>query len=341
MSELYDFTAAVIGIGRIGMLLEDDPKRQKPATHFGMWASNKRVNFVAVSDTNVDNLAVARSKIPEIQAYEDPEEMLREVKPDIVSIATWKDTHYDMMKLCLKHGVKAIVCEKPIAEKNEDAREVVEEARRKSVHLFINHRRRFDELLYPFQQDLKDGLLGEIVQVQALYVYGLVTTGTHVIDTLRFFFKKIAGEVKWVIGLPYPFKHFSPEDDPCIDGWIGFENGLKISLHSLDIKDYDIFDYYIYGRKGKAIYKNIGRDIEIYKVIESPEHKGFTELSNEPTEKRGGKPRDQFGFLANHVLDCLEGKATSLSTGEDSLRALEILNAMHESAAKNGVKIEV
>jgi predicted dehydrogenase len=341
MGNDFDFTAAVIGIGRIGMLLEDDPKRKKPGTHFGMWELNPRVDLVAVSDTNPDNLAIAKSKRTAIQTYANPEKMLEEVQPDIVSIATWKDTHYEMMKLCLKHGVKAIVCEKPIAEKNEDAREVVEEARSKSVHLFINHRRRFDELLYPLRRELEEGFIGEIIQVQVLYVYGLVTTGTHVIDTLRFFLKDIAGEVRWVIGLENPFRHFSPGDDPCIDGWIGFENGLKVSIQSLDIKDYDIFDYYIYGRKGKAIYKNIGRDIEIYKVIESPEHKGFTELSFQPTERRGGEPRDQFGFLANHVLDCLEGKATSLSTGEDSLRALEILNAMKESASNKGMKIEI
>ena len=36
-------------------------------------------------------------------------------------------------------------------------------------------------------------------------------------------------------------------------------------------------------------------------------------------------------FLGDNVIDCLEGRATSLSTGEDSLRALEILLAMQKS----------
>jgi len=50
----------------------------------------------------------------------------------------------------------------------------------------------------------------------------------------------------------------------------------------MDMKDYDIFDFYFYGREGKVVFKNIGRDIEIFKVIDSPEHRGFTELSNHP-----------------------------------------------------------
>ena len=36
---------AIIGIGRIGMLLELDKKRIKPATHFGMWNYNKKVTL--------------------------------------------------------------------------------------------------------------------------------------------------------------------------------------------------------------------------------------------------------------------------------------------------------
>ena len=94
----------------------------------------------------------------------------------------------------------------------------------------------------------------------------MLTTGTHVIDTLRFFLKDIAGEIKWVMGTLNTFPHFSPSDDPCVDGWIGFENGLKISLQSLDMKAYDIFDLNLYGSKGKVIFKNIGRTLEIYNI---------------------------------------------------------------------------
>ena len=69
---------------------------------------------------------------------------------------------------------------------------------------------------------------------------------------------------------------------------------------------YDIFDFYFYGTKGLAVFKNIGRDIEIYDILDSSEHDGFTELNNIPKEKRGGKPRDQFGYLAKNVIESLK-----------------------------------
>ena len=331
------YKAAVVGTGRIGMLLEQDPKRVKPATHVGLWIAHPRTELVAVCDNDPKKFDVARAMKPGVHTYTDPEELLKTEKPDIVTISTWRDSHYDMMKLALKYHVPAIVLEKPIAEKAEHAREIVEEAKRQGTHLFINHRRRFDPLLYDVRKDIQNGLIGEIMQVSAQYVFGLVTTGTHLIDALRFFL----GDVKWVAAFPNAKKHFAPPDDPCIDGFIGFENDVKVAAQSLDMKDYDIFTIDMFGRKGRVTFKNIGRDFEIMHVTDSPEHQGFTELDDKNIEHRGGAVRNQFMFLGDNVIDCLEGRATSLSTGEDSMRALEILLAMQESVRQGGKVIHL
>jgi predicted dehydrogenase len=335
------YTAALIGAGRIGMLLEDDPKRVKPATHFGMWAGHPRARLAAVCDSDPKRLEFAKAKLPGVRAFTDPGRMLAEVKPDVVSIATWKDTHHAMAKLALAHGVRAIVLEKPIAERYEHAREIVEEARSKGVHLLVNHRRRFDPLVRRLRDDLKNGLIGEILQVSCCYVYGLVTTGTHLIDTLRMLLKDVAGEIAWVSAFPNAFETLHPDGDPNVDGFVGFENGLKAAVQSLSMKDYDIFDVHIYGRRGKVLFRNIGRDIEVIPVVESVEHRGFTELASEPAERRGGKPRDLFRSLADNAVACLDGTATSLSTGEDSLKALAVLLAMRRSAADGGRVVDI
>jgi predicted dehydrogenase len=335
------YKAAVIGIGRIGMALEDDPKRLKPATHFGMWDSHPRADFVAVADADPKKLSDAARRRPGIRTYTDPTALLATEKPDIVSIATWKDTHYEMMRLCLDHGIPAIVCEKPIAERYEDAAEIVSEARIKGAHLFINHRRRFDELLYPMRNEIANGFIGEVMQVSSYYCYGLVTTGTHLVDALRFLLLPACGEVEWVAAYPNKLSAYHPPDDPCIDGVVGFANGQKATIQSLNIRDYDLFQFDIFGRAGKFSLRNIGRDIFVHKVISSPEHEGFTELSDAPTEVRGGAPREQFRYMADNVIDTLEGRAQPLSTGEDSLKALQILLAMQESVRGDGRKVIV
>ena len=92
------------------------------------------------------NLIFAKSHDPSIACYTRPDELLSKHSPDVISISTWRDSHYAIMKLALRHDVSAIVCEKPIAEREEHAREIVAEANRKGIHLLINHRRRFDPL---------------------------------------------------------------------------------------------------------------------------------------------------------------------------------------------------
>lgn len=330
------YRAALIGAGRIGMLLERDPKRLKPATHFGMWSSHPRADLVAVCDADPAKLAVAGELEPGIAVYEDARALLSAERPDVVSIATWKDSHYEMCRLALEHGVRAIVLEKPIAERLEHAREIVEEARRRGVHLLVNHRRRFDPLLYPLRDELRDGLVGRIQQVSSYYVYGLVTTGTHLVDAIRFLLGDLEGEIAWVAAFPNERPHFAPPDDPCADGFLGFESGVKASVQSLDMKRYDHFQIDVYGETGLVSLRSIGREAAIARVVDSPEHEGFTELEPQPSETRGGAPRDQFRTLADNAVACLDGTATSLSTGEDSLRALEILLAMQESAASGG-----
>ena len=46
--------------------------------------------------------------------YKNYIEMIKTEKPDIVSIATWKDTHFEITSKCIDLGIKVIVLEKPL-----------------------------------------------------------------------------------------------------------------------------------------------------------------------------------------------------------------------------------
>ena len=100
---------AVIGVGRIGMLLEQDKKRLKPATHFGMWNTNKKAQLVAVCDEDLSKEKIVKKLNKKVIFYEDAKKMLNETKPEIVSISTWKNTHFKFCKMCIENKVKTIV----------------------------------------------------------------------------------------------------------------------------------------------------------------------------------------------------------------------------------------
>ena len=119
------------------------------------------------------------------------------------------------------------------------------------TNVIVNHRRRFDDDIIKLKSLLEKGIIGDILQVSCFYVYGILTTGTHLIDTLRMLFIDIAGEIDEVAGFKSNNLSFTSKDDNNLDAFLKFKNGLSCAIQSLDMKSYDNFDIYIYGKKGK------------------------------------------------------------------------------------------
>jgi predicted dehydrogenase len=332
----------VIGAGRIGLSHEFDSKRIKPASHVGMWAKNKNCDLVAICDKNFSQYKKVKRIEKNIKFFDDPKKMLNDIKPKIVSIATWKDTHFKITKLCILHGVKVIVLEKPLANNIKQAKEIINLIKRKKVKVLVNHRRRFDDEIIKLKKKLDKGLIGEIIQASSYYVYGLLTTATHAIDTLRYLLSGKAGEIKEVYGFKNNFKNFSSFDDKNYDAVLVFQNGLKVTLQSLDIKSYDNFDFHFYGKKGKVLITDIGRTILKYSIQKSPEHSGFTELKKIPSKLCSSRPRKQFSKLAENAIDCLNKKnLLPLCSAKDSYIDMEVINKIILSAKDNSRKKKI
>ena len=166
----------------------------------------------------------------------------------------------------------------------------------------------------------------------------MLTTGTHVIDTLRFLLNDIAGEVDKVSGLRNNFKCHHSKDDKNYDAIIIFKNGLKATMQSLNIKNYDIFDFHIFGTKGKLLITGIGRSIFKYKIVNSPEHEGFDELSLNPQRICKSSPRKQFLKLAQNATSCFQNKKIKpLCSAYDSYIDMEVIDKIILSAKNNSV----
>lgn len=336
------FSVCHIGAGRIGFTLEFDKKRKKPASHLGMWKYNNEVNLIGVCETKNSNKRLLRKIYKKLDIFENYIKMIKQKKPDIISIATWKDSHFRITSKCIDLGIKVIVLEKPLANNLKQAVLLHKKIKKNKVKVLINHRRRFDEEIISLRNKIKSGLIGNIMQVSSYYVYGVLTTGTHLIDTLRMLLIDVAGDVEKVIGIKNKFHFFHPKNDENIDGIIFFKNGLKASIQSLDIKKYDNFDICLHGTKGKILISGIGRSGLLFEVIKSPEHQGFEELSQTPKKIFGHKPRNQFGLLAKNAVDCLKYKNTQpLCNDFDSLIDMKIIDALIKSSNKKSKVIKI
>ena len=153
--------AGVIGCGFIGA--------DSPDSHMKGYQECPDIILMALCDSDL-----TRIPYPERGEYEEYTDYMQMVismqtvlseKLDIVSVCTPTKTHARIVTDIAPY-VKAINCEKPIAESVADADEMIRVCKEYGVILQVNHQRRFSQPVFRWSR-------------------GYVHNGTHVVDFLR------------------------------------------------------------------------------------------------------------------------------------------------------------
>lgn len=326
------YRAVVVGCGRVGLAWERPEEPQpKPATHAGAFGRHPRVELAAVADLKPEALALARGLFPGVATFTDYRELLADVRPEIVAVATHEDAHLEIVEACAGLGVRAVVCEKPIARAVEDARRMIDVCARAGVLLFVNHTRRFDPAVRRVRDELAAGAIGQVVQATCYYTNGLFNTGTHLVDLLRFL---LDSDVRWVLAVGNA-QGAVPRGDVGVDALIEFASGARAALQCLDRDDYRIFDVHLYGRAGTLALTRSSYQVAWTRLTPPPRELDFD------GQTRKGCARSFMESMAAHVVDCLDGRDRPISRGEDGLAALETLHALRVSASRGGVRLDL
>jgi len=184
--------AAIVGLGRIASLLEEDSLREKPCTHAGAISANLDCGLVAGCDIDEERRQLFARKW-QVPVYADASEMLRAHKPEILAIATHPDSHYHYCRLAAGLGVRALICEKPLAGNLGEGRKIARLAEN-GLAIITNHERRYSEDYIRAKAVLASGKLGGLLSVRAVLYMGktkrlldvLWHDGTHLVDAIMF-----------------------------------------------------------------------------------------------------------------------------------------------------------
>ena len=187
-------TCAIAGLGRIGSRLEEDRLREKPATHAGAIVKNPDCVLVAGCDINEDKRKLFEERWGCSNTYENIEEMLSNTCPQILHVATPPQTHLGIVEAAAEHGVPVIVCEKPLAHTEEDARRIAAFHRNGRTKILVNHERRYSKDYGTAKRRVEEGTYGELLSVHSMLYMGrnrdlhdmLLDDGTHLIDAVHF-----------------------------------------------------------------------------------------------------------------------------------------------------------
>lgn len=186
---------AVIGTGRL--------KEKKDAMGYAMayehadaYQAIEACEMVACADIVEENARNFANKYGGA-VFTDYKTMLSEAKPDMVSICTWMHLHEPMVLDAIQAGVKAIHCEKPMADTWGGAKRMAQAAKEAGVQLTFNHQRRYGAPYTVARQLLEAGEIGDLTR-QEVECGNIYDSGTHWIDMMSFFNKETPA--KWVLG---------------------------------------------------------------------------------------------------------------------------------------------
>jgi UDP-N-acetyl-2-amino-2-deoxyglucuronate dehydrogenase len=282
----------------------------------------------------------------------DYRELLRRSDVDIVCVTTSSGSHASIGLDVLNAG-KHLVLEKPIAMNPRDARALVDTANERGVTLSVISQRRFEAKNQMIKRVLDEGGLGRLLlaemtlpfyRSQAYYESAewrgtiaedggvLMNQGIHCLDLLLWF----AGDVQTVFGKTATLTHRMESEDLGL-AILQFANGaFGTIMASTSIQPGYAATITLYGEKGTI--KLEGSSIVRWSVP------GWDE-PNWPQEDTYGGVSDPRSIVSDFhqsqlidVMTSIETGMEPLVTGEDGLRAVQLVETIYQSAA-GGVEI--
>lgn len=144
---------ALIGCGRI-------------ATNHMKAAVNNELEIAAVCDVLPEKMEalLAKHELEKdetIKRFTDYKEMIAEVKPELVSIATESGNHAEIALFCIDNGVNLII-EKPMAMNIADADEIIRRSEEKGVVVSACHQNRFNVAIQELRKAVEAGRFGKL-----------------------------------------------------------------------------------------------------------------------------------------------------------------------------------
>ncbi|SUX85611.1 oxidoreductase [Citrobacter koseri] len=146
---------AIIGAGQVA-----------DKVHASYYCTREDLELVAVCDSRLSQAQALADKYGNAQVWDDPEKMLRDAQPDIVSVCSPNRFHYEHTMLALEAGCH-VMCEKPPAMTPEQALEMCKTARRMGKVLAYDFHHRFALDTQLLREQVVAGVLGEIYVTNA------------------------------------------------------------------------------------------------------------------------------------------------------------------------------
>lgn len=313
---------AVIGCGVMGR------------THANAYNQLQGAELVGVCDF-VEEAARKTAETFNTTPYFSFEEMVKEAKPEAISVCLPTHLHKEYVKKAADMGIH-VICEKPVAPNLEDAREIIAYCESKGVRLFVAHVVRFFPSYKNISDKVKAGAVGDLGVIHTKRIGGhpgatkpwykdVSKSGGVIMDLMIHdldYVRSIAGDVKSV----YAIGRTTDDIDYALVT-LRFENGAIANLEAF------------WGYPGAFT-----------TAVEVSGNKGVIRYNSEATTtlkvRKAADPgagadavaknlsphlHDPYYYELEHFLNCIASGEDSEVTAEDGYEAVKLSLAALES----------
>ena len=151
------FRVAMVGCGEISK------------EHANAWKNLPEIDLVAACDIKFEALASFANAFEVKHTYNDVRTMLEKQQPDIVIIATFPKAHREIILEGIRNGVRAILCEAPIAMNANDVELMIQVTEKAGILLVEGLMYRYHPLTLAVKQHVLDGAIGDVRFIRSTF----------------------------------------------------------------------------------------------------------------------------------------------------------------------------
>ncbi|MBV8213245.1 MAG: Gfo/Idh/MocA family oxidoreductase, partial [Verrucomicrobia bacterium] len=234
--------------------------------------------------------------------------------PDLVSICSPTNTHVPVIKELCQAGVRAILCEKPIAYDLPAAEGAVELCEKNGVLLAINYQRNWDRQFNRIRKSIRQAQFGRTELIRVLYSKGLIHNGSHFISLLDQWFGGL--EITRILSIER-----YEQDDVIADFTATCPAVSRIIFQNVSEQSYVLNEIEALFERGRLELRRGGLDIYWTDRNSDPLLPKEMTLSNKAKKLPATLPRAMLEVIRN-ITDVLGGKGKLQSDARAALRTL-------------------
>ena len=335
----------MIGVGVIG---------------YGYWGPNLVRNLVEcpgaamriVCDQRPERLAHVERRYPGMKTTTSPEELINDSSVDAVVIATPVQHHFEFARAALRAG-KHVLVEKPLAATSAEASELIEEANARRLVLMVGHTFVYTGAVRMIRELSLSGDLGDIYYYDSVRInLGLFQHDVNVLWDLAVHDLAIMDYVlpqRPVAVSATGFAHLPGEPENIAYMTMFFEGNLIAHVHVNWLSPVKMRRTLVGGSRRMVVFDDLetNEKVKVYdrgvSLNPSPENVYQMKIGYRTGDMWA--PRldvaEALSVEMAHFIECIDQRATPLSSGEAGLRIVRLLEAASESITHQGRLIDV